>query len=355
MSGINYSQCWEDTAVLKKALVITSEDTVLSITSGGDNTLALLLQKPKKVFLIDKNSSQNYLAELKLHAPRVLDYGQYLELLGVRDSRKRENYYDQISELLSRDARSWFRNNMKVIEGGIIHGGKFEKYLNGFRKYVLPLIHSKQTICRFVNQRNLQEQISFYKNTWNTWQWRSFFSTATNSSLLQKYARQTGATAIQDGNISYLKRLEQLVYRNHLKTNYYLRYALLGEYGELLPDYLLEGNYVELQKCKSAAYKFKHEDLLSVLKGTPDGFFTKFNLSDTFEFITTEGAVRVWEEIIRTAKKSAVVVYWCNQLEHAPPQKIKQNLICNTDLEAELKEQDRLYFYRSFHIYTITK
>ncbi|PIP04184.1 MAG: hypothetical protein COW61_03100 [Candidatus Yonathbacteria bacterium CG17_big_fil_post_rev_8_21_14_2_50_46_19] len=355
MNDINYSQCWEDVVLLKKALAITSEDIVLSITSGGDNTLALLLQKPKRIFSIDINPIQNYLAELKLQSSKVLSYEQYLEFIGVCDSEKRENYYSQISKLLSQDARSWFRNNMKVINGGVIHGGKFERYLNGFRKYLLPLAHSKQTISRFVNQGSLQDQIIFYEKTWDTWRWRFFFNIATNSSLLRKYARQTGATANQTDNINYLKQLEKLIYRNHLKTNYYLCYALLGEYGESLPDYLLEEIYGELQKCSSDAYKFKSESLLDFLKNTASNSLTKFNLSDTFEFLTVEEAVKIWEEIIRTAKGDAVVVYWCNQLEHMPPQKIKQNVVCNADLEAELKEQDRLYFYGSFHIYTITK
>ena len=52
---INYSQCWEDPAVLNEALAINSQDIVLSITSGGDNTLALLLRNPQRVISIDLN------------------------------------------------------------------------------------------------------------------------------------------------------------------------------------------------------------------------------------------------------------------------------------------------------------
>jgi S-adenosylmethionine-diacylglycerol 3-amino-3-carboxypropyl transferase len=38
---IKYSQCWEDTDVLVSALLLEDDDVVLSITSGGDNSLAL--------------------------------------------------------------------------------------------------------------------------------------------------------------------------------------------------------------------------------------------------------------------------------------------------------------------------
>ena len=50
---INYSQCWEDPFILLEALSICENDCVISITSGGDNTIALLLAKPKKIVSID--------------------------------------------------------------------------------------------------------------------------------------------------------------------------------------------------------------------------------------------------------------------------------------------------------------
>ena len=355
MSAINYSQCWEDTNLLKCALTISNDDVVLSITSGGDNTLALLLENPKKIFSIDINSAQNHVAELKLQSSKILNHEEYLELLGVTDSRKRMSYYTQVSELLSDDARLWFEDNINIIEDGIIHSGKFERYLNGFRKYLLPLVHSKRTISQFVNQTNLQDQIAFYEKVWNTWRWRFFFSVATNSSLLQKLARQAVADRQKSKNESYLKRLERLIYRNHLKTNSYINYALTGEYGDSLPDYLSRENYAELQKYNANKCEFRNEDLLSFLKSTSDNSLTKYNLSDAFEFLVTDDALEVWREIVRTAKNGAEVVYWCNQIEHAVPREIKRSVVSDIELENKLKDQDRLYFYRSFHVYKITK
>ncbi len=355
MSTLNYSQCWEDTNLLKRALTISNHDIVLSITSGGDNTLALLLENPKKIFSIDINSAQNHVAELKLQSSKILSHEEYLELLGVTDSRKRMGYYTQVSELLSDDARLWFEGNTKFVEQGVIHSGKFEKYLNSFRKYVLPLVHSKRTISQFVNQSNLQNQISFYKKIWNTWRWRFFFSIATNSSLLRKLARQAGANRQKSKNESYLKRLERLIYRNHLKINPYINYALTGEYGYSLPDYLSKENYAKLQKYNTSKCEFRNEDLLSFLKSTSDNSLTKYNLSDAFEFLTTDDALEVWREIARTAENGAKVVYWCNQIEHTAPREIEQSVVPDIDLKKVLEDQDRLYFYRSFHIYTITK
>lgn len=355
MSTINYSQCWEDTNVLKRALTLSNDDVVLSITSGGDNTLALLLENPKKIFSIDINQVQNHIAGLKLESPKALHYEEYLELLGVNDSKERPDLYKQASKFLSDDARSWFEGNINFVEKGVIHSGKFEKYLNAFRKYLLSLVHSKETVSRFVNQSSLQDQTSFYEKVWNTWRWRLFFGIATNPSLLRRLARQAGASKQSSAGESYLHRLEGLIYRNHLKTNFYINYALTGEYGETLPDYLYRESYNKLRNCDSPQCEFRNDDLLSFLKNTSDNSLTKYNLSDAFEFLSGEEVLEVWREIIRTAKTGAKVAYWCNQIEHLAPYEVEQSVDRDTNLEKELVAQDRLYFYRSFHIYTITK
>ena len=355
MSTVNYSQCWEDANLLKRALTISNDDVVLSIASGGDNTLSLLLENPKKIFSIDINSAQNHIAELKLQSSKALHYEEYLEFLGVNDSSKRSDYYVQVSEYLSDDARLWFEGNMNLLEKGVIHSGKFEKYLNAFRKYLLPLVHSKQTVSQFVNQSSLQDQMSFYEEVWNTWRWRLFFSIATNSSLLRRLARQTGASKHKSENESYLHRLERLIYRDHLRENFYIKYALTGEYGDSLPDYLSKENYNKLRDCNSERYEFRNDDLLSFLKNTSDNSLTKYNLSDAFEFLSDEDTLEIWREIIRTAKSGAKVAYWCNQVEHLAPRETERSVARDTSLEKELVDQDRLYFYRSFHIYTITK
>ena len=84
---INYSQCWEDPLLLNEALEINAQDTVLSITSGGDNTLFLLLKQPKKIVSIDFNPVQNYLLELKIATLKALPHGEVLEFLGESGAR----------------------------------------------------------------------------------------------------------------------------------------------------------------------------------------------------------------------------------------------------------------------------
>ena len=95
---INYSQCWEDPILLNEALAINSQDIVLSVTSGGDNSLALLLKKPHKVISIDSNVAQKYLLELKSAAIGSLSHEELLEFLGAKKSSHREELFEKIEK-----------------------------------------------------------------------------------------------------------------------------------------------------------------------------------------------------------------------------------------------------------------
>ncbi len=65
---IRYSQVWEDAGILSRGLEIQPSDHVLSIASAGCNALALLLEEPQSVTMVDLNPAQTALCHLKLAA-----------------------------------------------------------------------------------------------------------------------------------------------------------------------------------------------------------------------------------------------------------------------------------------------
>lgn len=356
---INYSQCWEDTEVLLKALSINQRDTVLSITSGGDNTIALLLKKPKLIESIDLNNAQNYLLELKIKSPKVLTYEQYLELLCITNDKKNTiKLIEKALQLLSPKAKKYWRSNQTLLEKGIIHNGKFEKYLNLFRKLFLPFVHKKETINAFTSLSNMSEQKKFYKNVWNTKKWQLYFRIATSKSILKFIARQKGMfkyVEMKKVSNEYLKRLEQNLNNTLISNNFYLLYCLLGTYNKKLPHYLLEKNYMYLKNTALSSLSISRNDIYSHLKSKPNSYFTKYNLSDIFEALSTEQKTAIWSEIIRTAKNKAIVIYWDNLLQNSIPSLFLKNVIRNSNKEKELAKQDKVFFYSGFHIYTIKK
>ncbi len=274
---IYYSQCWEDPLLVYEALAIDSQDTVLSITSGGDNSLALLLKNPQRVISIDLNVLQNHVLEFKIAAIQALEYEDVLELLGVRKSARREQLFEMATKYMSPEAVSWWGKHTSFIKEGIIHGGRFERFLHVFSQHILPLIHSRNTVETFLGSPSLQSQKGFYQQTWNSPRWRLFFRIITSRFVLRTFARQRGMFVhTEPGAIAqeYLRRLDQNFNTVPLKDNYFMRYCLTGNFGTQVPQYL-ERKGVESLKANLSRLSIVTNDLRGYLKGMPDEFQRK--------------------------------------------------------------------------------
>ena len=150
-NDILYSLCWEDPNILLQALKISRKDNVLSIASGGENIFAILLKNPAKVVAIDNNSYQIYLVKLKIAAIKALGFQEFIQFLGFNSSISIIQSFEKCKRYLSKEELNYWENNTKIINNGIVHCGKFEKYLYQFRKYVLPLVLSKKEIKKYHN------------------------------------------------------------------------------------------------------------------------------------------------------------------------------------------------------------
>jgi len=353
---INYSQCWEDPEALA-ALDINEADSVLSISSGGDNTLFLLGLGPKKIVSIDLNPTQNYLLELKLYALISLPYREILSFLGVEESKNRLNTYKKLISNLSPKAETWWSSHPSLIEKGVINAGQLEKFLTVFRKYILPLIHSKKIISEFISVKTLREQQKFYEKKWNSKRWRLYFRFASSRFMLQRFARQKGSfTHVQAKKIAngYLERLEIKLNNVPLPSNYFLNYCLTGHYGQALPPYLEEKN-LSIYKKNLTSLSIVTKNVFAYLKSLPEGTISKFNLSDIFESLSSVEIEQLWEEIIRTAKRDAVVVFWDNLMTKPLSPHVSSKVKEEKRLASELYTKDRVFFYSDFHIYKISK
>lgn len=355
---INYSQCWEDPKILQDALRISKNDVVLSITSGGDNTLALLSRNPQKVISIDINRAQNNLLELKIAAIKSLDYLKFLNFMGVEDSIDRISLFTKCKPYLKSNTYRWWFQNQSLIKKGIIHAGKFEKFITRFRKYVLPFIHSKKTINEFIVVSSIQEQVKFYINRWDSRKWRLYFRLSSHPFILNRFGRQkemSSQTTITKVAHKYLERLEKNLNNVLLSQNYFMQYCLIGTYGKVPPLYIEEKNYKKIKSFPTSSLIIETTDALNYLKSKPANTFSKYNLSDIFETFPQDNYETLWSEIIRTSKKNAVVAYWNNLVTRPVPHQLKAKLKEEKKLSAKLSRKDRVFFYEGFHIYTVLK
>jgi len=357
---IYYSQCWEDPLVVLGALSINSYDKVLSITSGGDNSLAILDAGASRVTSIDINPTQNYLLELKYKATRALSYDEYLEFLGIRDSDRRIYFFEKIRPELSRQTGDWWSDHKELILVGIIHCGRFDKYVRFFARHVIPFIHRRRTIQNFLATVSLKDQWRFYSEVWNSRLWKFMFGFATKKQSLMR-ARHGGMFAQADNTPTsgeYVRRLEKNVAYVPIRDNYFMHYSLNGNYLSCLPFYAQEGNYKKLREIcvkDNSRLVCVSENLLAYLRTISDNTITKFNLSDIFEALSLEENSKIWDEIVRTAKSGARVVYWNNLVKRTYPEYLSKHIKSDEILQNELRKQDRVYFYDKVYTHTIIK
>lgn len=357
-SAINYSQTWEDPDILLEALSIGPEDRVFSISSGGDNTLALALAGARQVDSIDSNPAQNYLVELKLAAARKLNYEEYLELMGVRSSGRRIALYETARQNLSLGARDWWSARSRLIERGVIHCGRFEQFSRMFALRVLPLTHSRKTILSLLNSQSLEEQRRIYTDVWNTRWWRFLFGLASSRTVLKQYARQRGMFAFakrREASLIYRMRLQRHLTSVPIRGNYFLRYSLTGEYGDSLPPYLEERNKASLSLMPHSRIVLISADILGYLRSLPENTYSAYNVSDVFEAMTPETNDNLWYEIVRTAKSGARVAYWNNLVPRSYPAELNDRIRSDEEFTKKLQSRDRVFFYGRLFVHTITK
>ncbi|KAL8811401.1 MAG: hypothetical protein Q9200_001835 [Gallowayella weberi] len=151
-----YSFTWEDPRVDQRILQINDSDTILCLTSGGDNLLEYLVTaNPKRIHAVDLNPNQNHLLELKVAAFQTLPYPDVWRMFG-------EGYHPDFRKLLieklspqmsSQAFQFWVKNTGRFTSstsfydyGGSGHAIKLVRRLSwlfGLRQQIQRLCDSK--------------------------------------------------------------------------------------------------------------------------------------------------------------------------------------------------------------------
>src|SRR5205823_5376416 len=151
-------------------------DDLVTLTSAGDNVMALALRRPRSITTIDFSPSQNALLELKLAALRHLPWREYVGFLGARAADDRVVTYQRLRPHLRDDARAVFDAQSHALARGIIHAGRFQRYLSAFRTKLLPLVHRRRAVDQLIALADRDARDAFYREVWDNRRWRALFT-----------------------------------------------------------------------------------------------------------------------------------------------------------------------------------
>jgi S-adenosylmethionine-diacylglycerol 3-amino-3-carboxypropyl transferase len=353
-----YAQCWEDPEIDREAFQIGPEDVVFSITSGGCNALAFLIDDPAKIIALDLNPTQNYLLELKMAGFRSLTRAELLAFLGVIPSETRMHTYRSIKEQLSMEARKYWDENPDMIRGGVIHCGRYEKYMRSLGKWLRRIIGAR-AINRMFDASGREERQLVYESMWNNVRWklftRIFLSRWVMTYLFDKafFAQLEDSFSFGDHFRSVVKRG---VTRFSASQNPFLSYMLSGRYSSLdhLPLYLRKESF-ELIRSRIDRISIHNESCESLFERLPESSVSKFNFTNIFEWMSEEDFGQLLRSTIRVAQDGAVITYRNLLVDRNRPTDLARWIVPRTALANKLHGMDRSFIYKAYVVEEIVK
>jgi S-adenosylmethionine-diacylglycerol 3-amino-3-carboxypropyl transferase len=350
-SIIRYAQCWEDADTLLAALDIQPGDVCFSIGSGGENSLSLLSRAPKRVVAVDLSPAQNACLELKAGGFRALDHPELLELVGVHPSQRRGELYERVRRHLTDATRRYWDSNRETIERGLIGSGKFENYFRLFRRWCMPLIHSRRTVEALFQPRSLTERRRFYDSCWNNRRWRLLCRLFLSRFLLGHLGRDPSFFDYVEGEVAkpILTRTARALTEGDPARNPYLQWIACGRFVSALPHVWRAENFAPI-RAHIDRLDIKLASVESYLAQAIDASISRFNLSDIFEYISPANSERLFEHIVRCGRPGGRLAYWNMQAPRRCPPALAGRVHPLDELSRRLHRETTTFFYSAFYV-----
>jgi len=347
---IRYSQVWEDHLMLERGLDIRPGDDVLSITSAGDNALALLLAGARSVTAIDLNIAQTHLFRLKLAGIRALELPELACLLGL-SSGDRAGLLGRVEPLLAEDTVEFWRANAELIDSGLLNAGRLEAYIGGFREKLPGLLSGDLDAFLALHDPALQKDA--FAATFGP-EFEEAFRYHFGREMMEKQGRDPAQFKyVNEGDVGgyFYERFRGACTGLPLADNFYIACFLTGSYRglETAPAYLCPGNYARLRDSVDRV-SVVTDELERYVRTGPKGTFNKLNLSDIFEYMSEEAAQHLLGALAEWMRPGGRIAYWNLLVPRSSGADQRQLLTPLVDLADSLWRQDRSWFYRAFHV-----
>jgi len=341
---IRYAQLWEDADVLVEALKGEAGRSFLSVCSAGDNVLALLLLDPKRVVACDLSQAQLHCLRIRIAAMKFLEWDDFRKLMESGRSPERRAIMTRVLSQCSPNMQDFWFARMDGIErhglGGI---GKFERYFRVFRRFVLPLIHSRGTVKDvFTDRAERLERAEFFERRWNTWRWRLATDLFFSRFVMGRLGRDPAFFNHAVGSLSEHVRgkVREAAVEQRPWFNPYMQWILLGRHSTALPLAWRKDSY-ETIRSRLDRIEIHHGPVDDTSLGRFDGF----NLSDVFEYMDVPEFEASYGRLLSMANPRARLVYWNMMAPRRVPDAHAERVMTLDSLEDDLKRKDKAFFY----------
>jgi len=345
---VRYAAVWEDADVLCAALApVATGRRLLSIASAGDNALALLTLDPSEVVAVDLSRAQLACLEARIAAFGTLDDPDLLAFLGVTSGRDRLALWRSLRGGVSAESARFWDSRPGEVARGILHAGRFERYLRGFATWILPLVHRGASCRALLEPRDEAARREFYRRRWDTPRWRLLFRAFFSRVLMGRLGRDPAFFDHVEGSVGQriLARSRHALTALPTHDNPYLVYIMTGNYTpQALPLYLRPEHRPVI---RARLHR------LRVVEGAVQeaaGPFHGMNLSDIFEYMSVPEFESVYAALLDRAAPGARLAYWNMLVVRDRPAREQGRARPLAELSATLHARDRAWFYRAFRV-----
>ncbi len=373
-SGLVYAQIWEDPLIDMEALQIQPDDHLVAIASGGCNGMSYLTANPAKVTLVDLNAHHIALNKLKkLAATALPDQATFYQFFGAANTKANLTLYDQYLNASLDDvsrrhfaARDWRgRKRISYFTDNL--------YRHGLLGFFIAAAHLVTRMLgtrlpRMLEAKDLADQRRIFNEE---------FAPAFEKPLIKWLAKRPSAlyglgippaqyeallsSARDDtGMVGVLRaRVERLSCDFDLKDNYFAWQAFGRSYKPdgkgPVPPYLEVANFDTI-RANADRIDVRHENFIDFLKEQPASTLGCYVLLDAQDWMTDDILNSLWQEITRTAKPGARVIFRTAGDDTILPGRVNDAILRNWfyDVEKcrEMTTRDRSSIYGGFHLYT---
>jgi S-adenosylmethionine-diacylglycerol 3-amino-3-carboxypropyl transferase len=373
-----YNTCWEDPRLDRTALELTSDDSVLVITSAGCNALDYALSEPRHVYAVDVNPFQNALLDLKLAAIKTLDHDDCFAIFGRGQSdRWPEIYLDAIRpELSPGNQRIWDKRGHFFAAKGrrksfYFHGssGMFAWMVN---KHINRLSGCRAAVNELLDagcideQREIFDRYQLAEVLWTPLvKWCLRRNTTLAMLGVPRPQRRQLDENYDGGIVQFIvDRIEEVFTTLPLRDNYFWRVYLTGQYTpDCCPDYLTKDGLDRLKSGLANRVSTHTDTVLGFLDQHP-GTISRFVLLDHMDWLWSSAPdvlAAEWESILSKAAPASKAIWrsagfsvdFVDQLKvdrGNGPHPLSESLSYCHQLATDIHPRDRVHTYGSFWI-----
>jgi S-adenosylmethionine-diacylglycerol 3-amino-3-carboxypropyl transferase len=364
-----YAQIWEDPVIDLEAMELTGDSRIATIASGGCNIMSYLTAKPRRIHAVDLNTAHVALNRLKYAAAAQLeDYDDFARFfVGSVDPRNADIYDAKLAPVLDARTRAYWegrdsfgRRRISVFARNIYQTGLLGRFIGMAHRIAKAYGVDPADITKC---KTRDEQIAFFES-----RLAPLFDKRAVRALLDHpmslyglgippaQYKELGAGAPRMA-VVVRDRLRKLACDFDLADNYFAWQAFARSYNPAgpLPLYLQREHYPTV-RAHVDRVSIEHVTMTAFLAGQPPASLDRYVLLDAQDWMGPADLTQLWQQITRTARPGARVIFRTAGAPTILPGKLPDDLLAKWTYHdrrsAELNVRDRSAIYGGFHLYT---